>query len=85
MAPIWFRLGWDTVMLAIEAHQVVALRLVKLSLGGEAAGREASLMISEKITELGGAALNIAVGGSMHSVVRKFRRKVQSNRRRLAR
>jgi hypothetical protein len=41
------------MMLALEANQVVAMRMMKLMLGGKRARREAQLMVSEKI----GAAL----------------------------
>jgi len=36
------------MMLGLEANRVIALRLMKLMLGGKAARREANLMISEK-------------------------------------
>src|SRR4051794_16794833 len=37
------------MMLSIEANQVIALRLMKLILGGRNARREAKLMVAEKI------------------------------------
>jgi hypothetical protein len=78
----WMKLGLDWTMLAIESQQVVALRMAKLSLGGAAASREASRMITEKLLAFNQVA---AKGGSAHSVVKKYRKKVRSNRRRLAR
>jgi hypothetical protein len=78
----WIKLGWDWTMLALECQQVMALRMAKLSLGGMAASREASRMVSEKVIAL----VQVdARGGSPHSVVKKYRKKVRSNRRRLAR
>jgi hypothetical protein len=78
----WMKLGWDWTMLAIESQQVLALRVAKLSLGGATASKEASRMVSEKVIAVGQVA---AHGGSAHSVVKKYRKKVRSNRRRLAR
>ena len=72
-------------MLAIESQQVVALRMAKLSLGGAAASREVSRMVSEKVIALGQVAAHTANGGSGLSLVKKYRKKVRSNRRRLAR
>jgi hypothetical protein len=80
----WMKLGLDWTMLAIESQHVVALRMAKLSLGGAAASREASRMISEKLLTFNQVAARAAKGGSAHSVVKKYRRKVRSNRRRLA-
>ena len=37
------------MLLAVEANQVIALRLMKLMRGGRRARREAELMVSEKI------------------------------------
>jgi hypothetical protein len=81
----WMRLGWDWTMLAIESQQVIALRMAKLSLGGAVASKEATRMISEKVIALHQVAAHTANGGSAHSVVKKYRKKVRSNRHRLAR
>ena len=81
----WMRLGWDWSMLAFESQQVVALRLAKLSLGGAAALKEANRMVSEKVRASAQVAAQNARGGSAHSVVKKYRKKVRSNRRRLTR
>jgi hypothetical protein len=72
-------------MLALDAQQVMALRLAKLSTGDATASREARRMVSEKAIAFGEAAAHVAAGGSMRSVVTKYRRKVRSNRRRLTR
>jgi len=39
------------MMLALEANQVIGLRLLKLMAGGKRARREAELMVSEKVDE----------------------------------
>ena len=43
-----FDLGFASARLALDAQDVIALRLAKLALGGPEAEREASLMVSEK-------------------------------------
>jgi len=80
----WIKFARDWTMLTLECQQVVGLRMIRLSLGGAAASREANRMVSEKVTALVQAATQGARGGSPHSVVRKYRKKVRSNRRRLA-
>ncbi len=76
--------------LAMEAQQVIALRLMKLAMGDSAATQEAHLMVSEKV-----AAMSRAVGivtaamargtfdGGADAVVRMLRQEVQANRTRL--
>ncbi len=81
----WMKVGWDWTMLTLECQHVIALRMAKLSLGGAAASKEANRMVSEKVIALVQAAAQSASGGSAHSVVKKYRKKVRSNRRRLAR
>lgn len=49
----WMKLGLDASMLALEAQQVIGLRLMKLTLGGNAATREVNRM-AEKVTAYGG-------------------------------
>lgn len=88
----WFRAGVDAWMLGAEASTVMALRMARLALGGERAGREMSLMVTEKVAaalELGaelavqGSALT-PLGGTQRTL-RHYRSKVAANRRRLLR
>jgi hypothetical protein len=51
----WMKLALDTSMLAFESQQVIGLRLLKLTLGGAAASREANRMVAEKVTAFGEA------------------------------
>jgi len=81
MLKIWN----DMFMLGIEAQQVVWLRAIKIAAGGKAGEREARRMVTEKATAAGEAALSLAAGKSMESVVKGYRRKVRANRRRLSR
>jgi hypothetical protein len=71
-------------MLAAESQQVVWLRLAKLAGGGQGARSEAGLMVSEKMMAASRAAGRLMGGASANSVVRDYRRKVRSNRRRLS-
>ena len=71
-------------MLALEAQQVIAMRMMRLSVGGAKSAREARRMMSEKVLAAGEAGVKLATGGSGHSIVKHYRRKVSANRRRLA-
>ncbi len=76
--------------LAMEAQQVIALRLMKLAMGGPAAKQEAHRMMAEKLdaaTEAAGimaaAAMRGAQDGGTNAVVQMLRRRVRANRKRL--
>jgi hypothetical protein len=71
-------------MLALEAQQVVGLRMAKLLMGGAAATKEATSMVTEKVAAAAVMGAKLAMGGSGRSVIRHYRRKVRANRRRLA-
>ena len=83
MFGTWKKLALDASMLAWEAQQVVALRLLKFARGGPAASREAKRMVTEKVLAFGEAAAKVATGSTAGSVVKGYRKKVQANRRRL--
>jgi hypothetical protein len=72
-------------MLAVEAHHVIGLRLMKLMLGGRGAQREAELMISEKIQAAVEAGIRLMSGASGDEIVRRYRRRVAANAKRLTR
>jgi len=84
---LWF----DVAMLAVEAQQVMALRMMRLCLGGAAADAEARRAVSEKsmaATSAGlAAATGLATGRSGTAIarqaVRGYRKRVGANRRRL--
>ena len=81
----FLKLSMDMTMLALEAQQVIALRMARLALGGPAvAARETRRMVSEKAFAAVETGIHLATGGSPHKVVRQYRRKVQANRDRLA-
>ncbi|MBX3525724.1 MAG: hypothetical protein KF904_05915 [Rhodoblastus sp.] len=81
----FFKFGMDMTMLALEAQEVIALRMARLALGGPAvAARETRRMVSEKAVAAVETGLHLATGGSPQKVVRNYRRKVQANRDRLS-
>ena len=83
MINAFAKLSFDSAMLIFESQQVIALRLAKLALGGPAAMSEANRMVSEKGFAFAEAAAHMALGGSTEAAVRKVRRTVRANRKRL--
>ena len=76
--------------LAMEAQQVIALRLMKLAMGGPAAKREAHRMVAEKLDAITKAAGMMAAAtmrgdrdGGTDAVVQMLRSRVRANRKRL--
>ena len=77
------RFSTDATMLAIEAQSVISARLTQFALGlGTSA--ETNLMVSEKIFALAEAVATVVAGGSVHEVVRGYRKHVSANLRRLS-
>ena len=75
----------STYLLALESCEVMTLRALKLAAGGHAANMEAARMASEKVSEAYGAWVTLTTGGSWPKVVRKYRKRVGANARRLKR
>jgi hypothetical protein len=73
----------QTMLLGMEAHAVIGLRLSKIAGGGPAAMAEAHQMVTEKISALAEAAGTLAVNGSFLMVVSRFRTHVRANEARL--
>jgi len=73
----------QTMLLGLEAHAVIGLRLSKIAEGGPAAVAEAQQMVTEKINALAEAAGTLAVNGSFLMVVSRFRTHVRANEARL--
>jgi hypothetical protein len=73
------------MMLAVEANGVVALRMMKLMLGGRKARREAELMVREKIQAGLEATANLMAGASGDEIVHRYRQHVKANAKRLGR
>ncbi len=89
----WFSLSSQTAMLALEAQNVIALRLMRIAAGGALAKSEATRMVTEKVQALGEAQAVAAVGSmrgrnSRHiakKVIGVYKKRVRGNRRRLTR
>jgi hypothetical protein len=81
----WFSLAADMAILSMAAQQVVALRMLKLAVGGAAAHREAARMVTEKMQAGIEAAATTATGGSSRKVLRRYKTRVKANSRRLSR
>jgi hypothetical protein len=87
----WVRIGIDAWSLGLESASVIGLRTMKLASGGAAAEAECRRMVAEKIDaglELHAKALSGGLGlnapGMAAKTLTHYRRKVRSNRRRLA-
>jgi len=80
-----FRYWLNLSLLAFESQVVIGLRLMKLAAGGSAANAEARRMVTEKVVAVQRAGLQTLRGARPTTVVRGYRKKVRSNRRRLTR
>ena len=78
-----FNPWYDVTMLAMESSSVVCLRLLKMAGGGDAAQIEGQLMVNEKITAGMEAAMTLMTGGSMDTVISRYREQVADNTARL--
>jgi hypothetical protein len=87
----WIRIGLDAWSFGFEVSSVMCLRTLKIAAGGAGAEAEARLMVREKV-EAGWAiqqkamtgALGLTPHGATTRTLAHLRRKVRSNRRRLA-
>ncbi len=80
-----FRAWTDLAMLALESQQVMALRMIKLAAGGSSAATEVQRMAAEKIEAFVHESQRVLAGATHASVVKRYRKRVRSNRRRLSR
>ena len=71
------------IKLAVEANGVIALRLIKLMLGGRSARREAERMVTEKIHAAVEAGASLMSGASSAEIVHRYRQHVARNAKRL--
>jgi hypothetical protein len=72
------------MLLAAEANEVVALRMMKLMHGGRSARREANLMVSEKMSAAFEATASLMAGASGKEIVHRYRQHVAKNAKRLS-
>ena len=73
------------MMLAAESQQVIWLRTMRLAAGGKKSKREAHRMVSEKVLAAGLESGRLTLGASADSVVKRYRKRVRANVRRLSR
>jgi hypothetical protein len=71
--------------LAVESQHVMALRMMKLALGGPAAAIEARRMVDEKVQAAVHAGGRLMTGAGPDSIVADYRKVVRANGRRLRR
>jgi len=74
---------FDSLMLAVEAQHVIALRLAAIARGGTTAAQEARLMVTEKMAAAQEAAGMLVQGASTEAVISFYRSQVRANVRRL--
>jgi hypothetical protein len=85
MIAVWMRVAIDAARLCQETQAVIALRMMKLALGGPRGNLEAHRMVAEKGFALAEAVGSLATGSSMKRVARRYRSQIRANRRRLTR
>jgi len=75
----------DLTMLAVESQQVICLRSMKIAVGGKRAHKEARLMLTEKAVAGFQESWRLMMGAPAQSIVKRYRKKVRANARRLSR
>lgn len=80
-----FRLWCNLAMLAAESQRVILLRSMKLAAGGTKAQQEARLMVTEKMAAAIHEGGRLTMAASANGLVKRYRKKVQANVRRLSR
>lgn len=73
----------DAAVIAYKSPIVISKRLLKFAKGGPAAPIEAARMVGEKVELSAVSASSLASGNSIGSIVKRYRRKVEANARRL--
>ena len=80
-----YRSWINLMMLAAESQRVIWLRTMRLAAGGAKAKSEARRMVQEKFVAAGLESGRMALGATSDSVVKRYRKKVRANARRLSR
>jgi hypothetical protein len=80
-----YRSWINLMMLAAESQQVIWLRTMRLAAGGARAKSEARRMVQEKFVAAGVESGRMVLGATHDSVVKRYRKKVRGNARRLSR
>jgi len=83
MIKTWMNFAFDSALLCRDAQEDW-LAHAELARGGAFGQREAQLMVTEKGFALAEAFGTLATGGSIEKVVRRYRKIVRANKRRLS-
>jgi hypothetical protein len=75
---------YASAMLAVEASEVVRLRLEKFAHGGADCESEAALMVTEKIVAVIEACASWLAGATAGGIIDRYRERVAANVRRLS-
>jgi hypothetical protein len=81
---MFFYPWYPALMLAVECHNVIDMRLWKMAAGGVHAAEESQLMVTEKVSAAIEASAMLATGKGPGEVIDFYRRQVAVNARRLA-
>lgn len=81
---MWWQLSCDLAAANLEAQRVIVLRLMKLANDGTAAQKEARTMVLEKLVAAAEATGTMASGGSIDTVLRRYRTIMRANSKRLS-
>lgn len=81
---MFFYPWYPALMLAVEAGNVIDLRLWKIARGGTEGAAESHLMVKEKIDALFEAGTVLVGGGSSTEIIDMYRKHVAANALRLA-
>jgi hypothetical protein len=81
---MFFYPWYPTMMLALEARNVIDLRLWKIASGGKDGAAESQLMVKEKVDAFFEASALLLCGGTSATVVDMYRQHVASNAERLS-
>ena len=79
----WFSTCNDLVKLGIESQAVIVARCAIVAEGGPSASLELQRMLWEKVAAYGEASVMLFWGAHPKKIVRRYRRHVRSNKRRL--
>ena len=80
---MFFSIYYKAGLLACESHEVVQLRMWRISAGGPKAFDESVLMVREKMDAAREASCHLVAGGSLSSVIDRYRGHVAANVKRL--
>ena len=84
----WMRTGLDAWTLGLETSAVIGMRIAKCASGGDLDGKEARLMVAEKVASaltLQSELFGLSPLAGTRKALGHYRRKVSANRRRLSR